>query len=111
MSIYHGKGDSTMHDAAVDPKYEHWIDREAKGMVSGHNIRERSTSECPGVDGAKSFEASPAKPNPDFFRGATEKDCEDSAYEAESMTEIEQIGYDHGKSERSARRKEREEYE
>lgn len=76
-----------------DPKYEHWIDRMGMGIVSGRNIPETCTSEVKGVDGAKSAEASPVG-RQDFFRGATERDCDEGP--RESTDDIDGFDYDEG---------------
>lgn len=86
-----------------DPKYDHWIDREAKGMTSGRNIADRCTSEVPGVDGAKSAEASPVGKQ-DYLRGATVKERDGDPWEAECKPEIEQLGYK-GESNEQGKRK------
>lgn len=75
-----------------DPKYDHWVDREGKGMTSGGNIPERCTSEVPGVDGAKSAEASP-RGKQDVLRGSTVRERDGDPWEAEDKPEIEQLGY------------------
>ncbi len=64
-----------------DPKYDHWIDKEAKGMVSGRNIEEKNTNRG---------EASP-RGRQDFLRGAKVKERDDQPCEAEAESEIQQL--------------------
>lgn len=81
-----------------DPKYSHW----AESVTRGRNIPEKNTNHGEASEVGQL----------DFFKGAEERYCDESAWEAKSEPEIEQIaGYSRPKAERMLARHHRSEGE